>query len=112
VDATNEVAVMRLRARKHRYGKPLAVMVRDLEAARVVCALTAEEEALLLTSARPIVLARKIEGSGIAEGVAPGVPWLGLFCRMLRCRHLLFADARVKALVMTSAKPERRADCH
>ena len=26
VDATNETAVMRLRERKHRYGKPLAVM--------------------------------------------------------------------------------------
>ena len=34
VDATNESAVMRLRERKHRYGKPLAIMVRDLEAAR------------------------------------------------------------------------------
>src|ERR1017187_9926005 len=34
VDATNEAAVMRLRERKHRYGKPLAVMVKDVEAAR------------------------------------------------------------------------------
>ena len=51
-------AVMRLRQRKHRYGKPLAVMVRDLEAARAICELTAAEEALLTTSARPIVLAR------------------------------------------------------
>ena len=34
VDAINDAAVMRLRQRKHRYGKPLAVMVRDLEAAR------------------------------------------------------------------------------
>jgi hydrogenase maturation protein HypF len=103
VDATNEDAVMRLRERKHRYGKPLAVMVKDLEAARAVCTLTAEEEALLLTSARPIVLARKLDGSGIAEGVAPGVPWLGLFLPYAPLQHLLFADTRVKALVMTSA---------
>ena len=34
VDATNEKAVARLRQRKHRYGKPLAIMVRDLHAAR------------------------------------------------------------------------------
>jgi hydrogenase maturation protein HypF len=47
VDATNEAAVMRLRERKHRYGKPLAVMVKDLRAAREICALTAAEEALL-----------------------------------------------------------------
>jgi hydrogenase maturation protein HypF len=103
VDATNEDAVMRLRERKHRYGKPLAVMVKDVEAARAVCALTAEEETLLMTSARPIVLARKKEGSGIAEGVAPGVPWLGLFLPYAPLQHLLFADRRVKALVMTSA---------
>jgi len=44
VDATNESAVMRLRDRKHRYGKPLAVMVRDLDAARSLCVLSTEEE--------------------------------------------------------------------
>jgi len=103
VDATNEAAVMRLRERKHRYGKPLAVMVRDLDAARAVCALTAEEEALLTTAARPIVLARAREGNGIAADVAPGIPWLGVFLPYAPLQHLLFADARVRALVMTSA---------
>ena len=103
VDATNEAAVMRLRERKRRYGKPLAVMVRDLEAAREVCALTAEEEALLTTSARPIVLARKRESCGIADAVAPGIPWLGVYLPYAPLQHLLFADRRVRALVMTSA---------
>src|SRR5664280_3154825 len=78
-------------------------MVRDLEAARQVCVLTAEEEALLLSSARPIVLARRREGCGIAEGVAPGIPWLGVYLPYAPLQHLLFADTRVKALVMTSA---------
>ena len=103
VDATNPAAVMRLRERKRRYGKPLAVMVRDLEAARTVCALTAEEELLLTTSARPIVLARKHDNCGIADAVAPGIPWLGVFLPYAPLQHLLFADARVRALVMTSA---------
>ena len=103
VDATNEVAVERLRQRKHRYGKPLAVMVRDLDAARRVCALTAGEEALLATSARPIVLARRREGCGIADNVAPGIPWLGVFLPYAPLQHLLFADPRIQALVMTSA---------
>ena len=103
VDATNEAAVMRLRERKHRYGKPLAVMVKDVAAAREVCALTAAEEALMQTSARPIVLARKREASGIAEGVAPGIPWLGMFLPYSPLQHLLFASGRVRALVMTSA---------
>ena len=103
VDATNETAVMRLRERKHRFGKPLAVMVRDLDAARRVCELTGEEEALLQTPARPIVLARRRAGCGIAGSVAPGIPWLGVFLPYAPLQHLLFADARVKALVMTSA---------
>ena len=103
VDATSQEAVIRLRERKHRYGKPLAVMVLDIEAARAVCALTAEEEALLTTAARPIVLARRREDCGIADGVAPGIPWLGVFLPYAPLQHLLFADARVRALVMTSA---------
>ncbi len=103
VDATNPEAVMRLRERKRRYGKPLAVMVRDLEAASQVCVLTAGEEALLTTPARPIVLARRRAGCGIAEGVAPGIPWLGIYIPYAPLQHLLFADARVRALVMTSA---------
>jgi hydrogenase maturation protein HypF len=103
VDATNENAVMRLRERKHRYGKPLAVMVRDLDAARAVCELTAEDEALLTTPARPIVLARHRVGPRIAENVAPGIPWLGIFLPYAPLQHLLFADERVHALVMTSA---------
>ena len=103
VDATNAAAVERLRQRKHRWGKPLAVMVRDLDAARRICALTAGEEALLTTSARPIVLAWRREGCGIAENVAPGIPWLGVFLPYAPLQHLLFVDSRVRALVMTSA---------
>jgi hydrogenase maturation protein HypF len=103
VDATNEAAVMRLRERKHRYGKPLAVMVRDLDEAKALCELNEAEEAMLLTPARPIVLARARGDNGIAASVAPGIPWLGVFLPYAPLQHLLFADARVKALVMTSA---------
>jgi len=103
VDATNEAAVMRLRERKHRYGKPLAVMVRDTEAARAVCALTSKEETLLTTSARPIVLMRKRDGCGVAENVAPGIPWLGVFLPYAPLQHLLFTSGQVWAFVMTSA---------
>ncbi len=103
VDATNEAAVMRLRERKHRYGKPLAVMVRDLDAARALGELTEEEEKLLATPARPIVLVQRRDPSHIARSVAPGIPWLGLFLPYAPLHHLLFADGRLRALVMTSA---------
>ena len=103
VDATNEAAVVRLRERKHRYGKPLAVMVRDLDAARTICALSEAEEKLLTTPARPIVLVRRCGPGTIAPSVAPGIPWLGLFLPYAPLHHLLFADSRLQALVMTSA---------
>lgn len=103
VDASNEAAVQTLRQRKRRFGKPLAVMVRDLERARELCALTAEEEALLASAARPIVLARAREGNGVAPSVAPGLPWLGLFLAYAPLHHLLLRDDRLRALVMTSA---------
>ena len=111
VDATSEEAVQRLRERKHRYRKPLAVMVRDLDAARALCALTDAEAQLLLTPARPIVLARYREGSVIAPSVAPGIPWLGIFLPYAPLQHLLFADARVRALVMTSANLSEEPIC-
>ena len=103
VDATSEQAVIRLRERKHRYGKPLAIMVRDLGAAHTLCDLTKEEETLLQTPARPIVLGHARKHNGIAPSVAPGIPWLGIFLPYAPLQHLLFADPRVKALVMTSA---------
>ncbi|HEV2136179.1 MAG TPA: carbamoyltransferase HypF [Terracidiphilus sp.] len=103
VDATNESAIMRLRERKRRFGKPLAIMVRDVEAARAVCELDAGELALFTSPARPIVLARRRSDSGIAEAVAPGIPWLGVFLPYAPLQHLLFADPRIRALVMTSA---------
>ncbi|HEV2324196.1 MAG TPA: acylphosphatase, partial [Terracidiphilus sp.] len=67
VDATSESALMRLRQRKRRFGKPLAIMIRDLDAARAVCTLTGADIALLTTPARPIVLARRRPDSGIAD---------------------------------------------
>ncbi len=113
VDATNEAAVMRLRRRKHRYGKPLAVMVRSLDAARAICEVSDAEAALLTSPMRPIVLLRSrqvspgrpehIAGFEIAASVAPGIPWLGVFLPYAPLHHLLFADGRIMALVMTSA---------
>jgi len=103
VDATNESAVQRLRDRKHRYGKPLAVMVRDVESAAALCTLGEQEIDLLQTPAHPIVLAPARSGNGIAPSVAPGIPWLGIYLPYAPLQHLLFADDRVRALVMTSA---------
>ena len=97
-DAGNEDALVRLRERKHREEKALAVMT---SAPERLAQLTLEEEALLRSPAHPIVLVRRRDGAPVAEAVAPGSPWLGLMLPYTPLHHLLCADAG-RALVMTS----------
>ncbi len=71
-DATNTAAVTALRERKRRWGKPLAIMVPDLDAARTYCEVNALEAELLAGSVRPIVLLRRkaVDGQGPQGGTA------------------------------------------
>ncbi|MCK6483800.1 MAG: carbamoyltransferase HypF [Phycisphaerae bacterium] len=105
-DATNEDAVVRLRRLKLRDGKPLAVMVPDIEAARRLCVLDAAAEAELLSPAAPIVLVDRRsstpDGGGLAAAVAPGCRTYGVMLPYAPVHHLLFA-AGCRPLVMTSA---------
>lgn len=57
-------AVARLRRRKHRPEKPLALMARDLEAAGRFCRLSEAEAALLQSPRRPILLLSKKDPAG------------------------------------------------
>ncbi len=102
VDAMNEAAVRLLRERKHRVGKPFALMVRDLEAARHICGVGAEEEKVLSSPQRPILLLEALPGNGIASEVAPGNRYLGLFLPYTPVHHLLFSAGSFDYLVMTS----------
>ncbi len=103
-DATSEAAVRRLRARKGREAKPMALMAPNLAAAERLCVLSDEEGALLRSAARPIVLLRERPSSGIASAVAPGLDCLGLMLPYSPLHHLLFRGerARFRALVLTS----------
>ena len=96
--AESEEAVTRLRARKRREEKPLAVMTSD--PGRLARPTPAEEK-LLRSRARPIVLVARLRGAPVAESVAPGSPWLGLMLPYTPLHHLLCADSG-RALVMTS----------
>ena len=97
-DATSEEAVARLRARKGREEKPLAVMTPEPE---LLATPTPAEDELLRSPARPIVLVRRRPEAKVADGVAPGSPWLGLMLPYTPLHHLLCADVR-RPLVMTS----------
>jgi hydrogenase maturation protein HypF len=110
VDAANAGAVATLRKRKARDDKPFAVMVGDIDAARALCDLDAAAEAALCSPRRPIVLATRRpagdrRGDGVAgrlaEGVAPGLPDLGLLLPYSALHHLLLS-AVARPLVFTS----------
>ncbi len=100
-DATSDEAVELLRERKHRYGKPLAVMVRDVEEAAAYCFVDDEEERILAGPRAPVVLLEERSGSDISRAVAAGLSRQGIFLPYTPLHHLLMAEAG-RPLVMTS----------
>ncbi|MGZ4468078.1 MAG: carbamoyltransferase HypF [Nocardioidaceae bacterium] len=105
-DARNATAVAELRRRKRRGGKPFAVMVRSLDVAERLVALTDPERALLAGARRPIVLLPRLAAADVAPEVAPANPDLGVMLPYTPMHVLLLGldgDAPgPDALVMTS----------
>lgn len=101
VDATNDQAVERLRRRKVREEKPLAVMAADL-AGVAQFAIADEAEAELLTGMqRLIVLLPKRLPEKLAFSVAPRNHYYGVMLPYTPLHHLLMAH-EFTAVVMTS----------
>jgi hydrogenase maturation protein HypF len=102
-DATRETVVARLRERKRRPAKPLAIMVPDLSACERMCIVPEFERSLLSSPQAPIVLLRKRPDCPVADAVAPGLYELGVMLPYTPLHVLLFDDPAVpRALVMTS----------
>lgn len=83
-DARNEAAVARLRERKRRPHKPLAVMFPvagddGLDVARESVVLREEEAEIVAGPIRPIVLATRRAGCALAANIAPGLEEVGVF---------------------------------
>jgi hydrogenase maturation protein HypF len=93
-DATSSTAVQRLRERKRREVKPLAVMVADIAQAESLAILTDAERALLTSVERPIVLVK-------SRSVVEGNPLVGLFLPYTPLHHILMREVG-RPLVMTS----------
>ena len=92
VDAGNADATARLRRRKQRYEKPLALMVRDLAAARRLVEIDEQAAALLASAEAPIVLLPRRADAPVAANVAPGNPMLGVMLAYTPLHHLLLDE--------------------
>lgn len=100
-DATNEGAVMRLRDRKPRPRKPLAVMVDSLETAEKIGVLSEAAIAELTSSARPIVLVPQRREAPIAwDAVAPDNHYIGIMLPYAPVHYVLLPKGAM--WVMTS----------
>ena len=91
-DAANDDAVAKLRARKPRPAKPLAVMLHDLDALRTVVHTTLELETFLASPERPIVLLTKRLGAPLSEHITPGLAVIGCLLPYSPLHDLLLHD--------------------
>ncbi|MDF5755236.1 carbamoyltransferase HypF [Spongiactinospora sp. TRM90649] len=99
-DAADEMAVRRVRRMKGRYGKPLAIMVPQLTAARALAELSPADEDVLTSRAAPILLAPRRDHT--LPGVCDGMADIGLFLPYTPLHHLLL-ETLDRPLVVTSA---------
>jgi hydrogenase maturation protein HypF len=101
-----------LRGRKHRPDKPFALMVADLDTARLLAHVDTAEAALLTSPAGPIVLLRRRADAPLSELVAPGASTVGVMLAYTPIHHLLFASGAPAALVMTSGNLSDEPICY
>lgn len=100
-DATSETAVSTLRLRKRRAAKPLAVMVRDMEIAHSLAAISEKEAFFMTSSTAPVVLVVAKPESSLASSIAPGQARIGMMLPYSPLHALLMAKLDFP-LVMTS----------
>ncbi|MCX7799343.1 MAG: carbamoyltransferase HypF [Fimbriimonadales bacterium] len=106
VDARNQDAVLRLRARKCREHKPFALLVASLDAARELAEVGALEAEALASPAAPIVLVSRRSAAPVAEAVAPDNPLLALMLPCTPLHALLASDLGFPAVATSGNRSD------
>lgn len=77
--ADSDEAVLRLREKKRRAKKPLAVMFKNIENAKKECMLEPFEESLVSSKERPITIVKKSDSFSLSRHISFDSPYLGIF---------------------------------
>ncbi|MGO8955687.1 MAG: carbamoyltransferase HypF [Rhodomicrobium sp.] len=111
-DACNPGAVARLRERKARFGKPFALMARDLAIAAEYAEIGEAERTLLTGVAAPIAILKSRPGAAppLAPGIAPGQSTLGFMLPYTPLHHLLLENFG-RPIVLTSGNRSDEPQC-
>ena len=105
-------AVGKLRQRKNRPSKPLAIMVKNIESAKRYCHISDAEAAEMSSTQHPIVLLRACEQNAFADNLAPDMSDIGVMLPYTPMHHLLFREEKCPdVLVMTSGNSSGEPIC-
>ncbi|MCM2315632.1 MAG: Sua5/YciO/YrdC/YwlC family protein [Thermoanaerobaculia bacterium] len=105
-DATSSVAVSRLRSRCGAFDVPLAVIVRDLDEASRVAALTSKDVSLLTSVERPVVLVSIRTDSPLTGEVAAGNRLVGLLLPYSPLHLLLLKESGRPLVIFPAGVPD------
>ncbi len=106
VKAESSEAVQRLRDRKHRPAKPLAVLFHSLDSLEHHCLVAQGETAQLTSPAAPIVLVRRRQTSTLAQNIAPHNSFVGAMLPHTPLHHLLMNDLRMPVIATSGNRSE------
>jgi len=112
VDARNDQAVCTLRERKHRFEKPLALMVSDVKIAATIAYINSDEEIMLQSLQRPIVVCRKKPDANISSHISLDNDYLGIMLPYTPLHEVIFKKCCLNVLVMTSANMSEEPICY
>lgn len=91
-DATNSSVVAKLRLRKHRPTKPLALMLQDIDQAKKYCDIDTTSHELLSQSKRPIVILKKRNKFALADNLSINSDQIGIMLPYTGLHHILIKD--------------------
>jgi len=101
-DATSEEAVARLRARKNREEKPMAVMFLNINEIKKDVQINPQEERALTSVEKPIVIVNKLEPNSLAKSVSPDNSTVGVFLPYTPLHQIMLKKLK-KPVIATSA---------